>query len=321
MQKIYDLAIIGAGPAGIASAVESVLLGVEDVIIFEKGDNHSTTIRNYYKDEKRVDKNWRGAEVQIDGNILFADGTKESTIEFFGELIDKHDVESKFNVGIDFVKKEGDIFEITTERGEKFYSKFVIIAIGVMGKPNKPSYKIPPSISDIVNFNPNSCRSGEKLLVVGGGDSALEYAYMLSATNDVTISYRQSSFSRASEQNIDILNRYTKEGKIVQKIGVDIDYIADCDGKVEVFFFDKSSEVFDRMVLAIGGASPADFLRKCGIELDENETPITEENLQSSVEGLFIAGDIIAKKGGSIVVGLNHAFKIVNRIKELTRTT
>lgn len=318
MSRIYDLAIVGAGPAGIASAVESVLLGVKDVIIFEKGDNHSTTIRNYYKDQKRVDKNWKGAEVQIDGNILFADGTKESTIQFFGELIEQHDIESRFNTGIDYVKKEGEIFELVTERGEKFLAKFIVIAIGVMGKPNKPSYEIPKSISKIVNFNANSCRSGEKIIVVGGGDSAVEYAYMLCETNEVLLSYRQESFKRVGEQNLDLLQKYHSEGKLRQKLGVDIDYIAENDGKVEIFFFDGTSEVFDRMVLAIGGASPADFLRKCEIAIDENDTPKTDEYMESSVPGMFIAGDIIAKSGGSIVVGLNHAYKIVNKIKERT---
>nr|WP_300806670.1 hypothetical protein [Helicobacter sp. UBA3407] len=47
MKEIYDIAIVGGGPGGIASAVESMVLGIKDVILFEKGEGHSTTIRKY----------------------------------------------------------------------------------------------------------------------------------------------------------------------------------------------------------------------------------------------------------------------------------
>lgn len=52
MNKIYDVAIIGAGPGGIASAIESVISGIKDTIMFEKGEEHSMTIRKFYKDNK-----------------------------------------------------------------------------------------------------------------------------------------------------------------------------------------------------------------------------------------------------------------------------
>ncbi len=314
---IYDIAIIGAGPAGIASAVESVVFGIKNIVIFEKSDNHSATIRNYYKDNKRVDKNWKGAHVELDGNVYFMDGTKESTVEYFGDLINTHAIEARFNTGIDYIVKEDSLFKIVTERGYEYFARYVIVAIGVMGKPNKPAYPIPKSLVSVVNFNANNASKGEKIIVVGGGDSAAEYAYLLTeAGNDVMLSYRQPTFSRVNEINLDIVESYTRDGLMRLKLGVDIDYIEDDEGKVSVRFFNGENETFDRMVLAIGGASPIDFLRKCKIEIGEDETPKCDEYLESSLSGLFIAGDVIAKKGGSIAVGLNHAFKIINRIKE-----
>ncbi|HHH37684.1 MAG TPA: cbb3-type cytochrome oxidase assembly protein CcoS, partial [Epsilonproteobacteria bacterium] len=53
MDKNYQLAIIGAGPAGIATAVESYMLGIRDIIVLEKDENHNATIRKFYKDRKR----------------------------------------------------------------------------------------------------------------------------------------------------------------------------------------------------------------------------------------------------------------------------
>ncbi|MFP4332174.1 MAG: NAD(P)-binding domain-containing protein [Campylobacterales bacterium] len=314
--KVFDIAIVGAGPAGIAAAVEATLLGIDSVVIFEKSSDHSSTIRDYYRDNKRVDKNWKGAHIELDGNIYFSDGTKETTIEFFGELIESHKIEARFNTGIDYVKKADDLFEVITERGYTYYAKNVIIAIGVMGKPNKPSYPIPQALKDRVNYNVNSAKNGEKIMVVGGGDSAVEYACALAKDSDVILSYRQSEFKRVNDINLSLLDNLCKSGELMLKLGEDIDYIEEVDGKISVSFFSGEKEIVDRMILAIGGASPVDFLRKCDLDIDTNGKPICDKNLQSSLNGLYIAGDIIAKKGGSIAMGLNHAYKIINHIKQ-----
>ena len=60
MENFYELAIIGAGPAGIATAIESYAAGVQKIILLEKDENHNATIRKFYKDNKRVDKIGKG---------------------------------------------------------------------------------------------------------------------------------------------------------------------------------------------------------------------------------------------------------------------
>jgi thioredoxin reductase (NADPH) len=55
-ETVYDLIIIGGGPGGIGTAIEARALGVEKILLLEKSDNHSDTIRKFYKDNKRVDK-------------------------------------------------------------------------------------------------------------------------------------------------------------------------------------------------------------------------------------------------------------------------
>ena len=76
MENIYELAIIGAGPAGIATAIESYALGMRGIVLLEKDENHNATIRKFYKDNKRVDVDWKGQKVELDGSIYFVDGTK-----------------------------------------------------------------------------------------------------------------------------------------------------------------------------------------------------------------------------------------------------
>ena len=312
-EKIYDLIIVGGGPGGIGSAIEAKVLGLDKILLLEKSDNHSDTIRKFYKDNKRVDKDWQGQIVDMEGNVPFSDGTKESTIDFFDDLIDSHKIDSHFNCEVDKISKEGDIFKVRSNRGE-FKAKNVVVAIGRMGKPNKPSYKIPPSIKKRVNFNLDSCDRGEKILVVGGGDSATEYAIELSNFNDVTLNYRKANLTRPNPTNKENILKAFEDGRVRPKLGVDIKSLENEQGIVKVNFTDGSSEVFDRVVYAIGGTTPVDFLKNANIELDDRGEPILKDNLETSVDGLYIAGDIAFKSGGSIAIALNHGYKIVKDI-------
>jgi len=314
MHDIYDIIIIGGGPGGIGSAIEAKVLGLDKILLLEKSDNHSDTIRKFYKDNKRVDKDWQGQIVEIEGNVPFSDGTKETTLDFFDKIIDNHEIDSHFNCEVDKITKDEDrIFTIRSSRGE-FRAKNIVIAIGRMGKPNKPSYKIPPSIRKRVNFNLDNCGSGEKILIVGGGDSATEYAVELGKNNSVTLNYRRDELTRPNPTNTKLVNEAFDSGLVKPKLGIDIDSLEAEHGLVKVNFKDGSSEVYDRVIYAIGGTTPVDFLKSASLELDSSGEPIIKDNLESSVDGIYIAGDIAFKSGGSIAIALNHGYRIVKDI-------
>ncbi|BCD61015.1 MULTISPECIES: NAD(P)-binding domain-containing protein [unclassified Nitratiruptor] len=315
MKKIYNIAIIGAGPAGIGTAIESFIFGIKNILLIEKAENHSATIRTFYKDNKRVDKDWMGQKVECEGRIIFMDGTKETTLDLFDKLLDKHKIETQFNTEVEKVEKKEDIFIISTTNNDTFQAKNVVIAIGKMGKPNKPSYKIPPSIRQFINFNLDKCQKGEKILVVGGGNSAAEYAYFLADTNDVTLNYRREKFTRLNPENERIITEYANKGKLKLKLGVDITALESEHGKPKVNFTDGSSEVYDRIIYAIGGTTPTEFLKKCGIEVVDNRVEV-DENYETKTPGLFAAGDIVTPTGGSIAIALNHGYHIAKHIKE-----
>jgi thioredoxin reductase (NADPH) len=315
MSKVYDVIIVGGGPGGIASAVEASIFRMESILMIEKGDNHSQTIRQYYKDSKRVDKDWQGQTVDMIGNVDFFDGTKESTLEYFETLLDGDGIDTLFNTEVDRVTKEDGIFSVVTPQGS-LLAKSVIVAIGRMGKPNKPSYKIPRTIKKMVNFNPYECRGNEKILVVGGGDSAVEYACQLTTINDVTLSYRRDSFSKINEINQEMIERYDQEERLRVRYGIDIESIENDEGRVKVNYKNGFSTLYDRVIYALGGTTPIDFLQKSNINTDEQDRPIyNDKNYQTSVEGLYMAGDIIYDNGGSIAMAINHAYDILQDIE------
>ena len=207
------------------------------------------------------------------------------------------------------------MFFVHTAKGD-YKAKNVMISIGKMGRPNKPNYKIPPSLNGVVNFNLNSCSSGEKVLVVGGGNSAVEYAIELCQYNKTTLAYRKDKFSRVNDVNVTALWELEKANKLKVRLNHDITEIENESGRVRVHFSNGKIRVYDRVVYAIGGSTPVDFLQKCGVELDADKDPVVNEHYESSVSGLYIGGDIVLKNGGSIVLALNHAHKVVQDIKE-----
>lgn len=299
----FDLIIIGAGPAGIGAGVEAKLKNKE-LLILEKADDICQTFLKFYKDGKRVDKEYKGHDSTNRGHVPFEDGTKESSLQTFRDAIKEHNLELEFNSEVESVKKNGEFFVVNTTKGS-YECKNIVVAIGRMGKPNKPDYKIPSSLNKIINFNANSVLGNEKIIIVGGGNSAAEYAVDLCKNNDVTLCYRRDKFTRLNDTNLNDVNEYNQNGKLKLKLGVDIQEIEDENSKAKIKFNDGSTESYDRVIYAIGGSTPVDFLQKCGIEVDDKGVPVFDENKQSNVKGIFVAGDIASKNGASIVVALN----------------
>lgn len=314
MNHMYNLAIIGAGPAGIATAVESYLQGIRDIILLEKDQNHNSTIRKYYKDNKRVDKDWKGQKVELDGRIYFVDGTKESTLDFFDEILAHHSVELKTHTEVQKIEKRDGYFEVFVAGGS-INAKYVVVTIGRMGKPNKPDYKIPLEIKNKVGFTLDGCAGGERVLVVGGGDSAIEYAVELANKNEVSICYRRETFRRANPTNQRDIANAIMHKEVEAILGVDIVSLENEEGRVKANFDTIEPRIYDRVIYAIGGTTPSAFLASSGIK-EEDGKPVHDANYETNIEGLFVAGDITQESGGSIALGLNHGYAIACHIQD-----
>jgi thioredoxin reductase (NADPH) len=182
-----------------------------------------------------------------------------------------------------------------------------------MGRPNKPNYKLPTSLKKVINFDINNCKQDEKILVVGGGNSAVEYACAVSEFANVTLSYRGGELKRVNNENIQNLLKLSENNKILLKMAIDIEFIENYRGRIKVYFQHGEIKIYDRVVYAIGGTTPINLLKKCGFLL--KKLPVYDTNFMSHIKGLYIAGDV-AVNGGSIALGLNHSYTIINHIKQ-----
>lgn len=317
--KIFDTVIVGAGVSGLSCAIELKIKNIENIAIVEKSNNFFNTIRSFYKDGKRVDKNWRNQTIELLGNINFDGGLKEEILHYFEDLLEKHNIKPLYNSEVEkIVKNKDDIFEVHL-KSDILRAKNVVVAIGKMGKPNKPDYKIPLEIQKNVNFNLDNCSKNEEILVVGGGNSAAEYAYSLALDeNIVTLAYRKESFSRLNPTNEKMLKEFEANKKLTIKLNCDINSLEDENGFVKVNYSNGESQNFNRVIYAIGGTAPIDFLKICGVNFDNNIKPVFDENFECCCKNLYLAGDITSINEGSISSSLNHGYLIAQRIaKEL----
>src|SRR3954470_13628205 len=203
-----DLLIVGAGPAGISTAVEAREAGIDRdaIVILEKGPAHSYAIRKFYPDDKRVDAVYKGIPAVSEGRITLQDGTKQQTLDFLGETIQRWELNVRYEEGVDYIRKlpDAQVFKVITPRAT-YQAKVVVVAIGILGKPNLPDYKIPRSeLRGRVHWDVTSDKlAGESALVVGGGDSAADYVHYLVARGfKVDLSYRQPELKRMNQINL-----------------------------------------------------------------------------------------------------------------------
>jgi len=305
-----DLLIVGGGPAGISTAVEAREAGIEGekILILEKGPLHSYAIRKYYPDDKRVDAVYKGIPAISEGAITLQDGTKQQTLDFLGDTIRRWELAVHYDEGVDYIKKRDDgEFDIITPRGG-YQAKVVVVAIGILGKPNLPDYKIPRSeLRGHVHWDVTSDKlSGERALVVGGGDSAADYVHYLVARGfKVDLSYRRAEITRMNQINLADIHGMVQAGRLELLLGSDIERLEAFESRPRVVFRQQEPRVYDHVVYALGGSTPAGFLQATGIELKGGE-PLLHEGGETSVPGLFLAGDLTAgKKGGSIISAFN----------------
>ena len=256
---MYDVIIVGAGPAGISSGLYAKRANKKVLILYSGESNleKAHLIDNYY-----------GFENGISGKDLYEDGIKQAK-----------------NLGIDVRKEEvlhiekTDNFEVKTEK-EKYEGKALILATG-----NK---KLKPNIKGIEQFEGKGISycaicdgffyRKKNVVVIGNGKFANSEAEDLkNIVNNVKILTDGNTMETSTE--FETVNTKIKEIK--------------GDNKVRTIEFeDGTSLEIDGVFIAIGQAGGADFAKKIGI-LTKNDNIIVNENMETNIEGLYSCGNSI----------------------------
>jgi thioredoxin reductase (NADPH) len=320
---MLDLIIIGAGPGGIALAAEAFASGIDPskILILEKGPTHNSAIRQLYPEQKLTTANYKGFAARCEGLLCVGDMTKPETLQFFDKIISDYHVNIQFNAevyGMRRTEEEGARFRVESSAGV-YESKVLACAIGIFGRPNKPKeYRLPPTLKEHLLFDMTSQQiQKEEVLVVGGGDTAAEYVqYLRQQENRITLSYRKADFTRLNQQNRDALLSMEQRGEVEILSSSNIKEIADEAGRPRIIFAeaDHQTRIFDRVIFALGGTTPTNFLHTLGIAFND-DGPVFDETGATNVSGLYLIGDlVVGKKGGSIITAFNSAVRAMKSI-------
>jgi thioredoxin reductase len=260
----YDVTIIGAGPAGLSASLAAQQNGLR-YLTLEQGEV-AATIRNYPRHKFLMAE---PVEMPLYGSLYVGDGTKESLLTVWETILANTGVRIQTNEGVDSIVREGPVFRVHTVKGA-YQTKNVVLALGKRGTPRRLG--IPGEELSKVTYRLIEADSyeGKDILVVGGGDSAIEAALALSkaSRNRVTLSYRGSLFNRARERNRRMIDEAEQQGRVnIIRESHLIRILPHC---VQLVSGNKAFELPNQFVFVlIGGESPEGFLRKIGIEIVE----------------------------------------------------
>jgi thioredoxin reductase len=195
---------------------------------------------------------------------------KEKLLAFWHEIVGKTSLAMNFNERFEGLDTRPDgTFDVRTSRGS-YHARSVLLALGRRGTPRKlgvpgeETAKVMYRLADAAQY------SGRTMLVVGGGDSALEAALALAAEpgTTVTLSYRGDAYARVKEKNRQMLDEQVRAGRIRSLLKSKVLQIA--DHSVSLALADGAPETLpnDYVIVCAGGELPTPLLKSIGIRFE-----------------------------------------------------
>ncbi len=262
--KDYDAVIVGAGPAGIAAGLGAIQHKLKYVLL-EQEDSLGGTVYHYPRNKVAMT-----APVQLPlvGKMKFNEVSKETLLEFWQGVVRRTGLKVRFNERMEAIERAGGGFVVKTTRGA-YNARAVLLAVGRRGSPRKlgvPGEELPKVVYRLVDAEQYR---GQRVLVVGGGDSALEAALALAEQpgTKAALSYRGAAFDRVKPKNRERLDAAAAAKRIQVLLGSTVERIGAREAVLKVA--GKSVSLpNDAVIVCAGGVLPIDLLRKAGIDFE-----------------------------------------------------
>lgn len=262
-QQSIDLIIVGAGPAGISAALTAKKHKIRAIVIEQ--DSLGGTVYSFPRSKIIMTS---PMDLPLFGKVKLTETSKSELLGLWNKVLDKNEISIRENCKADSITKEGDIFHVLTQSGEVLRASAVLLAIGRRGTPRKLG--IPGEQSEKVAYRllePEDI-SQKHILVVGGGDSAVESALLLVKNNHVTLSYRGDTFSRLKPKNREGIHEAIASGVLDMRfnsklLSIDKERVCIAEGEEEKVNYLQNDLVY----IFAGGELPTQFLQKAGVSI------------------------------------------------------
>ena len=260
----YDLIIIGAGPAGVSATLTAKQNNLKFLTVDQ--DTLGGTVNSYPRAKIIMTQ---PMYLPTYGKVKLYETSKQKLLDIWNEAFDKNGIKIKEKTKIENIEVFQDGFKVISKTGEEFTSKNVLLAIGRRGSPRKlnvPGEEASPKV--FYRLLDPERMTNQNILVIGGGDSALESAMLLMETNNVILSYRKDAFARAKAKNRNHIQKALDAKKLEIHFNSNVKSIE----KDKVIMIDNTTNKTyelpnDFVYVFIGGQMPNVFLKNIGIEI------------------------------------------------------
>jgi thioredoxin reductase/Pyruvate/2-oxoacid:ferredoxin oxidoreductase delta subunit len=261
----YDLIIIGAGPAGIAASLNAKKHNLNFLTLEQ--DSLGGTVFTFPRSKIVMTA---PMQLPLFGKVQLRDTSKSELLDLWVKVLQENEIKINENTKVESITREGNQFKIETNHGQSHKAKKVLLAIGRRGSPRK--LNVPGENLEKVAYRllEPELIFNKNIMVVGGGDSAIEAALSLADQNKVILSYRGETFGRIKPKN----NEKIKEAILNQKINVIFNSNVTAIRPDSILFKvnNESQEqaiLNDLIYIFAGGELPTQFLEKAGIQISK----------------------------------------------------
>jgi len=261
----HDLVIVGAGPAGIAASLGAMQAKMNFVTLEQ--DSLGGTVAHFPRGKLVMT---RPAILPIVGKMKFTETSKERLLEFWQGIEATTGLRINYKERVTGINRlsDGQTFEVITEKNS-YKTRAVLLTIGRRGTPRQlgvPGEQLSKVVYRLID--PEQYR-GQHVLVVGGGDSALEAAHSIADQpgTTVTISYRSPAFTRAKAKNRDRVSQLAAERRMNVLLNSSVREIRE---DAVVIDTEKGAVILPNqaVIVCAGGILPTGFLKEVGIEVN-----------------------------------------------------
>ncbi|MDH5444230.1 MAG: NAD(P)-binding domain-containing protein [Gammaproteobacteria bacterium] len=258
-----DVVIVGAGPAGLSATLSAKQHKLRSATIEQ--DSLGGTVFNFPRGKLVMTA---PVQMPLVGKINLRETTKETLLRLWLKIEKDQQLKINYREKVEDIKQDGEGFIVTTNKST-YKTRAVLLCIGRRGTPRKlgvPGEELPKVVYNLID--PGQYK-GQHVLIVGGGDSALEAANSIAeqAGSNVTISYRSDSFSRAKQKNRDKITQAEANRKINVLLSSNVKNFT--EDKVVINQHGKELEIpNDAAIVCAGGILPTPFLKQIGIEVE-----------------------------------------------------